>query len=103
MVTQKPLSRGTAADAAKGRSSNDWLLALLLVIATLTAYFPCWRGQPIWDDDAHMTRADLQSLDGLARIWAEPKATQQYYPLTHSVFWLEHQLWGDNTLGYHLF
>ncbi len=29
-------------------------------------------------------------------------ATQQYYPLLHSAFWVEHKLWGDATLGYHL-
>lgn len=29
-------------------------------------------------------------------------ATQQYYPLLHSAFWLEHRLWGDATVGYHL-
>jgi tetratricopeptide (TPR) repeat protein len=27
---------------------------------------------------------------------------QQYYPVTFSVFWVEHKLWGDSTLGYHL-
>ena len=26
----------------------------------------------------------------------------QYYPLLHSSFWVEHKLWGDATLGYHL-
>jgi Flp pilus assembly protein TadD len=29
-------------------------------------------------------------------------ATQQYCPLLHSGFWLEHRIWGDNVLGYHL-
>lgn len=29
-------------------------------------------------------------------------ATQQYYPLLHSAFWIEHRLWGDSALGYHL-
>ena len=29
-------------------------------------------------------------------------ATLQYYPLLHSAFWLEHKLWGDATLGYHM-
>ena len=29
-------------------------------------------------------------------------ATQQYYPLLHSAFGSEHQLWGDSVLGYHL-
>ncbi|MGA9777589.1 MAG: tetratricopeptide repeat protein [Verrucomicrobiia bacterium] len=38
----------------------------------------------------------------MARIWIEPGATQQYYPLVHSIFWVEYKLWGDRTLGYHL-
>ena len=29
-------------------------------------------------------------------------ATQQYYPLLHSAFWIEHRIWGDATVGYHL-
>ncbi len=29
-------------------------------------------------------------------------ATQQYYPVLHSAFWLEHRLWGDSVLAYHL-
>jgi len=39
---------------------------------------------------------------GLGRIWFELGATQQYYPVLHSAFWIEHRLWGDDTLGYHL-
>lgn len=79
-----------------------WLLGTLLVAATFLAYLPAWNGRPIWDDNAHITRPDLQSLHGLARIWIQPGATQQYYPLVHSFFWLEHRLWGNATLGYHL-
>lgn len=44
----------------------------------------------------------MRSFAGLARIWFEPGATQQYYPLLHSAFWFEYQLWGDATPGYHL-
>ena len=73
----------------------------LLVIATFAAYLPAWNGTPIWDDDAHLTRPELRSLEGLTRIWVEPGATQQYYPLIHSLFWLEHHLWGDWPAGYH--
>ena len=50
----------------------------------------------------HVTRADLRSLHGLWRIWFDLGATQQYYPLLHSAFWLEHRIWGDAVLGYHL-
>lgn len=79
-------------------------LAVFLVLSaiTLAAYQPAWRGGVLWDDDGHITRADLRSADGLGRIWFEPGATQQYYPVVHSAFWLQHHLWGDNTLGYHL-
>src|SRR6202007_2259365 len=44
----------------------------------------------------------LQSLHGLWRIWFDLGATQQYYPLLHSAFWLEHRIWGDAVTGYHL-
>ena len=81
---------------------QDWLLALLLVIVTMMAYTPAWSGTPIWDDNAHLTKPELRSLDGLARIWTQPGVTQQYYPLLHTLFWLEHQLWGDWPAGYHL-
>ncbi len=78
-----------------------WLPAAALVAVTFAAYQPAWRGQPLWDDAAHMTRAGLQSLAGLKRIWLEPGATQQYYPVTHTAFWIENRLWGSDTLPYH--
>ena len=73
-----------------------------LFLATLAAYLPMLRGGLIWDDDAHITRADLQSWTGLGRIWFELGATQQYYPVLHRAFWLEHRLWGQSAFGYHL-
>ena len=86
--------------------SNSWnrdlFLALLLFVAMLAAYHPAWNGQPIWDDDHHITKPELRSINGLERIWTQLGATQQYYPLMHSVFWLEYHLWGDSMLGYHL-
>ncbi len=78
------------------------LLLAVLLLAVLIAYQPVWNGGRIWDDDAHITRPELRSWGGLWRIWFELGATQQYYPLTHSVFWTEAQLWGDHLLGYHL-
>ena len=74
----------------------------LLLLATLVVYLPALRGGLLWDDNMHVTRPELQSLHGLWRIWFDLGATQQYYPLLHSAFWLEHRLWGDSVLGYHL-
>ncbi len=56
----------------------------------------------IWDDDAHVTAPELRSVAGLARIWFDVGATQQYYPLLHSAFWIQHKLWGDWPVGYHV-
>ena len=74
----------------------------LLLCAAFAAYLPALRGGLLWDDNMHVTRADLRSLHGLWRIWFDLGATQQYYPLLHSAFWLEHRIWGDATLYYHL-
>ena len=75
---------------------------MLLVCATVVAYLPALPGGLLWDDNMHVTRLDLRSLHGLWRIWFDLGATQQYYPLLHSAFWLEHRIWGDAVLGYHL-
>src|SRR5579883_194124 len=83
-------------------NARDLGAACLLILATLAAYGPALRGGLIWDDAAHLTRPELRPLEGLWRIWVQLGATQQYYPLLHSAFWVEHRLWGDAVLGYHL-
>ena len=74
----------------------------MLYIATLLVYLPALSAGFIWDDNGHVTRSDLRDLSGLLRIWFEFGATQQYYPILHSAFWLEHLCWGDSPFGYHL-
>jgi len=77
-------------------------VCVLIFLTTLLIYSPALHGGFLWDDGGHVTKPELRSLAGLARIWFEVGATQQYYPLLHSAFWIEHRLWGDATLGYHL-
>ncbi len=77
------------------------VFALVLGV-TLAAYLPALTGDFLWDDAGHVTNPSIQSWSGLARIWFEIGVTQQYYPLLHSAFWIEHRLWGDASLGYHL-
>jgi tetratricopeptide (TPR) repeat protein len=92
---------GSPRPASAAPSWDGWLCALVFV-AVVLAYLPALGGGFIWDDAGHVTRPDLRSLAGLGRIWCEIGATQQYYPVLHSAFWLEHGLWGDAPLGYHL-
>jgi len=75
----------------------------LLVILALTAYGPALRGDFIWDDDQYVKENPLlKDADGLRRIWTEPRASLQYYPLVFTSFWVERHLWGLDPLGYHL-
>lgn len=76
--------------------------ALLLLWAALVAYWPAVRGGPIMDDTEHLTAPVLRSLHGLWAIWFHLGATEQYWPLLHSAFWLEYRLWGGAPIGYHL-
>jgi protein O-mannosyl-transferase len=105
----KKLRRGIPAQSKKAAPAfsrkvdlGQFKVALWLLAATVIAYLPAIDGKLIWDDDAHVTRPALQSLDGLWRIWFQLGATQQYYPLLHSAFWMEHRLWGNALTGYHL-
>ena len=83
-------------------SIAKWLFAAALVVTVFLVYQPAWQGGLLWDDTEHVTRPELRSWHGLYRIWFDVGATPQYYPLVHSVFWVEHKLWGDAPLGYHL-
>lgn len=81
---------------------RDLELGALLLFLLLLVYLPSLQGGFLWDDDAHITRPDLQSLSGLARILFKVGTTEQYYPLLFGAFWFEHGLWGNAVLGYHL-
>ncbi|HXN36039.1 MAG TPA: tetratricopeptide repeat protein [Opitutaceae bacterium] len=83
-------------------TSKDTGYAALVLCATVLAYLPALAGGFIWNDSDYVTAPALRSPAGLARIWTEVGATQQYYPLLHSFFWVQHALFGDHPLGYHI-
>jgi hypothetical protein len=78
------------------------LLGLVFLAIALLLYFPALRGGILWDDPAHITAPALQSWGGLWKIWFKLGATQQYYPILETAFWIEHRVWSDHVLGYHL-
>lgn len=102
--TRKSTSRPQAGPAAQTIAwwPGEAAAFALILLATSLAYWPALNGMLLWDDDAHVTPAGLQSLHGLGRIWFDLGATQQYYPLLHTAFWLEHALWGGSTTPYHV-
>lgn len=79
------------------------LAAVLAAAAALLLYLPVLEhGWINWDDTPYVTANELLTApDGLRRIWTEPQASPQYYPLTFTSYWLEHRLWGADPHGYH--
>ena len=98
--------KATVANPAPTAPTLPWrtlaVLYLSLVAALLLVYAPALHGAILWDDPAHLTRPELRPAAGLWRIWFEPGATQQYYPVVHSAFWLMWRVFGDRTFGYHV-
>jgi len=111
-MAHRAARRETAGRYGSGlRSSLEGLLqrrrALVqgaaLLALTLAVYGPALDGGLLWDDDEYIgSNPLLEDTAGLRDIWLRPGATTQYYPLTFSSLWLQHQLWGLDTLGYHL-
>ena len=70
-----------------------WPWAAILALLVLGSYATVLATAGwIWDDDEYVTRNPVLSdaFDGgLWKIWFDPSATPQYYPLVHTSFWLE--------------
>ena len=80
-----------------------FLGAAALFIAPLLAYMPAYQAGFVWDDDQYVTTCEpVRAPGGLPRIWFEPGATPQYYPLVFTTFWLEHAAWGLNPTDFHV-
>ena len=76
-------------------------LIAAIVIAVAVVYLPALRGDFVWDDFLLITGNPLlQNFSGLVEIWSGGR-TADYFPLTNTVFWIEHYLFGANTNGYH--
>ena len=88
------------------------LWAGVILLAALTIYSPALSGDFLWDDDRHVSaNRNLRDFPGLVNIWTKLGITRggtiQYYPLTHTTFWLEYQLSGAqpgriNTTVFHV-
>ncbi len=84
--------------------NRPWFQGLGLLVLVVLVYLPALRGEFLWDDNSWTS--DLAPLlgdfAGLMRMWTDVTALQQYFPLTGTTFWLDHQLWGSWTMPYHL-
>lgn len=111
-MTEGPSSPDQPRDIQAFLADNRELATLvgvgLLVILTIATYIPTLSNGFIWDDDYYVTNNHLlTSWEGLQRIWTDvfPDPARyplpQYYPLTHTSFWVEYHLWHLSPVGYH--
>jgi tetratricopeptide (TPR) repeat protein len=88
---------------AKPLSAQIWLQAALIIAAGWFVYSPALQGTFLWDDRIDIVENILlRTPDGLWKIWTQPALLYDFYPIKHTVQWVQWQLWGDNTLGYHV-
>src|SRR5262249_44283562 len=74
--------------------------ALLIAGSVLLLYWPTIHARFLVDDDYLITNNWLiQSPHGLYSIWFTTES-QDYWPLTNSMFWIEWRLWGMHPTGY---
>jgi tetratricopeptide (TPR) repeat protein len=82
---------------------RNFLQAAMLLLAGLWIYAPALHGDWLWDDDIYITNSTVKHDPwGLLAIWFEPNRFIEFYPIEASVQWLQCQLFGDDTFGYHL-
>ncbi len=76
-------------------------LIAAIIVAVAMVYLPVLRGDFVWDDFLLITGNPLlQNFSGLQEIWSGGR-TADYFPLTNTIFWIEHHLFGANATGYH--
>lgn len=106
--TDKRPNRQTSYSQISGAQifSNPWIQGLLLAVIVVAAFFPAFRAEFIWDDDAITENMLLRmGIPGLVNIWLHPTAIPHelhYWPLVYSTFWCEYQIGGLNPFIYHL-
>ena len=84
------------------RRVPSWAQAGVLIVLALVVYLPAMQGDWIWGDDQRVYNNPFyKDASGLHEIWFSTKP-KDYWPLFYTSFWIQWQLWGENTLGYHI-
>jgi len=99
----KPRAKAKREQPRTIQLSKRWEVAKVaaIILAGVLPYLPALRGGFVWDDEPLITsNLLLRTSSGLGEIWAGSR-TADYFPLTNTIFWIEHHLFGNNATGYH--
>jgi protein O-mannosyl-transferase len=97
----------TTPPAAQSKFENHgrkfFIGSAVIVLLSFIIYFPALQGEFLWDDlPVFIEHPIIISPNGLETIWLNTVWLTTDFPLTLTVFWLEHRLWGNNPIGYHV-
>ena len=83
---------------------REWLpKTLLLVAVAVAAFWPAFSGDFLWDDAKNITgNSNIHDPLGVSKILTQNDAFGEYYPMTTLVEWTLWQIFGQNTLAFHL-
>lgn len=84
------------------KAARGWLGAAAIGVACFAAFLPALGGDFVWDDDTHLLDNPVLEENGLYKVWVAPPERINYWPVTFTTYWLEHQLFGFDPLGYHV-
>ena len=80
---------------------------LVIFVCAVVVYIPVMNGAFIWDDEPWISANPLVRGEGLSasqalwRIWSGT-GTDDYYPLTTTLNWLQWRLFNGNASGFHI-
>ena len=102
--TAKPQAARRPARATARPSGGEVIAGAAIALLALLAFLPVLRAGFIWDDpDYVVNNHTLRDLGGLWEMWTRMRSIPQWYPLTHTTFWIEYQWWGaTRATGYHV-
>ncbi len=105
MTTARSQSKkiGRKTIVQRRRIGQAWIAGLALVFMTFIVYLPAIRGGEIWDDAPNITQNPLlHDAHGLWEIWTNFRSMPAYYPVTHTNWWIDYQLFGLRLPFYHI-
>ncbi|HUB66116.1 MAG TPA: hypothetical protein VL981_01370, partial [Candidatus Methylacidiphilales bacterium] len=100
-ISAKAAASATDAASMPTWFNLNWFLGSILVLAVILTYTPVWWTGFVWDDTPFIVANPcIVGPLGLKEIWTTSAA--DICPLTLTVFWVEHALWGLAPVPYHL-
>ena len=85
---------------------RPWVVLLAFSILALAIYFPCLKGERVWDDqyligDNPFFKSPVFAMEVFQRHLFDESFSTYYRPVQNLSYMLDYWLWGDSPTGYH--